>query len=165
VDSGTPCQGAAKTPPNLMKDPSFECGDGPVWSAQMGDVDTAAEGRTGTKSVRGTASATGALSFGVSSVVTSTSGMPYCINLWLKGTATDARYEVLPSVGGQAYSFSPPVTGSWERAPLASNLKLPVAAGASLSLRVRIINGQPGQTIFIDDIDLWESTSGNCDER
>ncbi len=165
-DSGTPGCGATSTltPPNLMADPSFECDGGAAWSAQQGTFELAAAGHTGMYSGKGTASATGALQFGLGPVVASTSGKAYCIHLWVKGSATDMRYEVLPGAGGMAYSFPPPVTADWARAPMVTNLKVPAPAGTTLHLRFRILNGQPGQTIFVDDVDLWE-TDGECTER
>jgi len=165
-DSGTPaaCGAATLSPPNLMPDPSFECDGGVDWSAQLGTFELATGGHTGTYAGKGTATDAGSLQFGVSRVIASTSGKAYCIRMWVRGTATDMRYELLPGSGGTAWSFPPPVTADWARAPMVTNLKVPVQAGTSLSLRVRIINGQAGQTIFVDDVDLWE-TDGECMER
>src|ERR1043165_9777209 len=64
-DSGMPmCGEAAKTPPNLMADPSVECDGGTAWSAQIGDVALAAGGHTGMYAIKGTASSTGGLQLG-----------------------------------------------------------------------------------------------------
>lgn len=157
--------GTAVTPPNLVPDPSLECG-GMAWSAQQGTVDVASGGRTGAKALRLTASATGAGQMGIPTpLVAMTSGKTYCLSAYVSGTAMDARLEVLPAPGGIAQTFSTPVTSAWVRAPMGTNLKVPATVDRSLTLRVLILNGQAGQTLLLDDLDFYESASGNCNER
>jgi hypothetical protein len=157
-DGGSTC-GGQLTPANLLDDPSFECG-GSAWSAQQGTFEVVSEARTGSKAGQLTANATGGGQLGIATpIVAMTSGRAYCVSLWVKGTASDARFEVLPGMGGSAPAFSTPVTSSWVRAPMASNLKVQVPAGDALYLRARILNGQAGQTLLIDDVDFYESAS------
>lgn len=156
--------GSAVTPPNLVPDPSLEC-DGMAWSAQTGTLEVVSGGRTG-KAVRLTATTTGAGQMGIPTpLVAMTSGKTYCLSAYVSGTATDARLEVLPAPAGTAMTFSTPVTASWVRAPMTSKLKVTAPADRSLTLRVLILNGQAGQTLLLDDLDFYESASGNCTER
>ena len=159
------CEGPAKSPPNLLADPSFECGTA-VWTVVTGDFAVVSGGRTGEKAGRLSATTAGSGQAGLGPVVASTSGKAYCLYAWVSGSASDMRMEVLPTMAGVASSFSSPVPASgWLQAPMSSNLKVQVAAGDSLYLRFRILNSQAGQTLDLDDLDLWESQSGNCDER
>ena len=156
--------GTAKTPANLVVDPQLECGT-QGWSAQFGTVEVVAGGRSG-KALQLTASSTGAGQMGVgTAVVAMTSGKAYCLSAWVKGTASDARLEVLPTKGAMAAAFATPITADWVRAPMNSNLKVSFAAGDTLYLRVRLIGAQAGQTLLLDDLDFYESASGNCNER
>lgn len=164
-DSGMGGCGAAKSPPNLVGDGSFECG-GAEWSAQYGDFTVVSGGHGGAKAGQLMASATGLGQIGIGTpLVAMTSGNAYCVNAWVKGTATDARLEVLPTKAGSAASFATFVQSDWLQAPPVTNLKVQVAAGDTLYLRVRLVNGLAGQTLLIDDVDFWESASGRCDER
>jgi hypothetical protein len=161
-----PCA-ATRVPANLISDGSFECGIGAEWSVQYGDFSVVTGGHGGTKAGLLTASSTGLGQVGYATpVVAMTSGKPYCANVWVKGTATDMLLEVLATKAGTAQSFASPVQSDWLQAPPVSNLKVEVAAGDTLYLRVRIQNGTAGQTLLLDDADFWESSSsGNCDER
>ncbi|MBK7865482.1 MAG: hypothetical protein IPJ65_44165 [Archangiaceae bacterium] len=165
MDSGTGDCGVAKTPANLVSG-SFECGTASEWSVQYGELQVVSGGHGGSKALQLTATATGTGQFGyATAVVASTTGKPYCVNAWVKGTATDMRLEVLSQRSGMAQTFSSFVESDWLQAPPVTNLKVPVSMGDQLYLRIRIQNGQAGQTLLVDDVDFWESTSGNCDER
>lgn len=155
----------AKTPANLVTDGAFECGT-QGWSAQQGTLAVVDGGRSG-KALQLTATANGAGQAGIATpIVASTSGKSYCVTAWVKGTVSDARFEVLAPNAGTMETFSTPVmSGSWLKAPMSSNLKVTVAAGGELYLRVRMVNGTASQTLLIDDVDFWESASGSCNER
>jgi hypothetical protein len=158
--------GAALTPPNLLADGSFECGAGTEWAAQYGDFVVVSGGHASDHAAQLTvgSDAQGQLGY-ESAVVASTSGKSYCVHACVKGTVTAVRIEVIPTMSGVAQAFSSPVTSDWVRAPPSTNLKVDAAAGDSLYLRFRVQNGQAGQTLLVDDVDFWESTSGRCDER
>ena len=49
--------------------------------------------------------------------------------------------------------------------PPVSNLKIEPPPGDKLYLRLRLITPSPSKTLLIDDVDLWESQTGACDER
>jgi hypothetical protein len=165
-DSGMGSCGVMQSPPNLLADGSFECGAGAEWSVQFGDFAVVSGGHSGAKAGQLTASSTGAGQMGIGMpIVAMTDGSPYCVNAWVKGTASDMRLEVLATKAALGNAFASPVQADWLEAPMGSNLKVQVAAGDTLYLRVKIQNGTAGQTLLLDDVDFWESTTGNCDER
>jgi hypothetical protein len=163
-DSGTPCGTDTKSPPNLVVNGGFECGDA-EWSVQFGELVTVSSGaHGGTKAAQLTAASAGGGQFGyANAVVPTASGNAYCVNAWVRGTATSMRIEVLD--GSTNQMFSSPVESGWLQAPPTTNLKVTPAAGAALYLRFRILNVMAGQTLLVDDVDFWESASGSCNER
>src|SRR5258705_12376486 len=95
--SGMPCGTDTKSPPNLVANGGFECGDATEWSVQFGDLVTVSQGaHGGAKAAQLTAASSGGGQFGyASAVVPSTSGKSYCVNPWVRGTATSVRMDVL----------------------------------------------------------------------
>jgi hypothetical protein len=70
------------------------------------------------------------------------------------------------------YAFSAPSGGSiWSRIPPTTALAIPFDNAQGLQLlfeaqqgRSDGMNAKVGDTLLIDDVDLWQSTSGKCDE-
>jgi hypothetical protein len=167
--SGGSCAGEAKTPPNLVPNSGFECGD-LGWSPQSGTLAADSDPHTGRQSAKLVATgATPAGKFAATlPVVASASGKTYCATAYLKGSLADAQLSVLEDKGGTVidHTFSMPVMGSttWLRTPPSINLDVAAAAGSKLYVRVLMRNPKASDTLFVDDVDLWESSDGKCKE-
>lgn len=164
---GSACTGAAKSPANLVPNDGFECGD-MGWSPQSGDLAAVADARTGSKAVKLTATAAGGKFASTRPFVTSTSGKTYCAVAYLKGTVGNAQLSVLEDKGGTVvdHTFSTPVAStSWLRTPPSTNLEVRAAAGSKLYVRF-VMHQSPaaGDTLLVDDVDVWESADGLCKE-
>jgi hypothetical protein len=176
-DGGTGGGGAggcvpAKTPPNLLANGSFECGAaGPEgFFAKDGELALATgDAHQGSRSVKLTVPATGATDVTLAAsgnVATNLGNATYCGTAWVKGTVSDARLVLRRSTSGavEDLTFTGPVTGTWARLPPNLVVKAPGANGNALLLLVQSKNGKPGDTLFVDDVDVWVSASGACDE-
>lgn len=162
----------AKTPLNLLANGSFECGatspDG--FFAKDGELALAAgDAHQGSRSVKLTVPATGVTDVTLAAngnVATNLGNATYCGTAWVKGTVSDARLVLRRSISGavEDFTFAGPVTGSWARLPPSIVVKAPGANASSLLLLVQSRNGKPGDTLFVDDVDVWVSASGACDE-
>lgn len=162
------CNSAAKTPANLVGNDGFECGD-MGWSAQTGDLAVVTDARTGTKALKLTATSAGGKFASTQPFVASTSGKTYCAVAYLKGTVANAQLSVLESKSGAVvdHTFSTPVAStSWLRTPPSTNLEVRAAAGSKLYVRF-VMHTPPaaGDTLLVDDVDVWESDDGKCKER
>lgn len=164
------CAPAAKTPPNLVPNNGFECGD-MGWSPQgTGTLSVDSDARTGSQSARLVAMgspAAGRFSLTLP-VVAAASGKTYCAQAYFKGTVSDAQLSVLESTTGGVvdHTFSTPVASTtWIRTPPSTNLEVRAAAGAKLYVRlVMHRNPKVNDTLLVDDVDVWESADGLCKE-
>lgn len=164
ADAGTGCQ-AMLDPPNLVQNGGFECGEALEWAAQFGELALVGGAHSGSKAVQVTATASGSAQLGyATAVVKPTSGKTYCVTAWVKGTATGMKVEGITKAG-LSRAFSTPVEANWVRAPPSTKLELDFPAGDELFLRMSILNGTAGQTLIVDDVDVFESASGKCTER
>ena len=159
VDAGDMCAGAAKTPPNLLQNPGFECSKNPEQWIGSFAFDVAAH--SGAKSAKLVADAAGQVFLGIDQVAKPAAATTYCITAWAKGTAPTVKLQGLTSP--QAMMFASPLTVDWARVPPTTVLAVPVAANQGLAIKINFSNAAPGDTIFIDDVDVWESTT-NCKE-
>jgi hypothetical protein len=160
------CSGAAKTPPNLVPNNGFECGD-MGWSPQSGTLSADTDARTGTQSAKLVATAAGGKFAVTLPVVTSASGKTYCAVAYLKGTVADAQLSVLEDKGGSVidHTFSTPVASTtWLRTPPSTTLGVPAAVGSKLYVRLLMRTPNANDTLLVDDVDLWESSDGQCKE-
>lgn len=166
ADAG--CSGAPRSPANLMVNGGFECGgDSPTeWMAVNGVMTFITSGASeGTRAAKIVSDATGTGGVGSSApVVKATSGKNYCINARVKGTASDVRLEVF---GMSLTSAASPLASpdKWVRVPPTTNLLIREPIDQQLYVKVRANASQAGDTLIVDDIDLWESTDGKCNER
>ncbi len=162
------CGGAVKNPPNLVPNPGFECGT-QGWSEQSGTLTAVTDARTGSQSGKLVATGTvpaGKFAFTVP-IVPSTSGKTYCAQAYLKGTVADAQLSVLEDKNGSVvdYTFSTPVgSGTWVRTPPSTNLEVRAGVGSKLYVRLVMRTPLADATLFVDDVDVWESTDGLCKE-
>lgn len=164
------CNGAAKTPPNLVENAGFEC-DGSEWAGTIyGTFEVVTDGRTG-RAGQVTVNQSGARFVYTKNLAADAIGKKYCYSAWLKGTAPFMRIKVISEKSGGFFedSFSEQIFADYRRIP--PQFTQPIGAGTTrLSLifevqtnRTDNQNGMSGQTMLIDDVDVWESTT-NCAE-
>lgn len=168
-DSGV-CDGPARQPPNLVVNPGFECGgDSPAeWSPFFGELAFVAEAHSGARAARVTAASNGAGQFSYTPVVATATGAAktYCAAAWMKGTTPNARLSLLVDVGGGGteYTFTSPISGTWIRLPPTTNLQVPAPRDAKVYLRFQMKDAVAGNELLVDDLDVWESADGRCQE-
>jgi hypothetical protein len=164
---GSACDGAAKNPPNLVPNAGFECGD-MGWAPQMGTLDVVTDARSGSKAVKLTASSSGAGVFAYATPILSPApGDNYCATAWVKGTVGNAKLSILTNNNGVQTdtTFSSPVaTSTWIRIPPSLVLEVPDAKGTKVYVRLLLSQGAAGDTLLVDDVDVWESPDGGCKE-
>ncbi len=160
--SGTACA-PAKSPPNLLANPGFDCtGKDTVWGGIYGDYALVPGGRGGSA---GQVTVTGSLQgrFGAADVVaTASKPTTYCASAYMKGTTPFARLQLLAD--GLAQNFDSPIDGNWIRLPLSTNLSIAANTGAKLYLVFETSRATAGNTLMVDDVDVWESADGKCKE-
>lgn len=169
ADAGA-CRDAAKSPPNLLENPGFECGDS-GWSAIYGTLAAVAGGHAG-QALQLTTSAAGGRFAYAKDVVTEGGLKTYCFTAWVKGTAPFMRLRVLRDFGGQVQEdqFNEALGPEWKRTPPVTPLKVPNGNAPKIQLVFEVQtsrpdgqNAKPGDTLLVDDVDVWE-TSGSCTE-
>lgn len=173
-DAGTPtgCRDTSKTPANLLENPHFECDTMPSeWSAIYGTLELAAGGRSGRAAKLTTTAAGGRLAYAKEFAVDA--GMKtFCFSAYISGTAPFMRMRVLRVLNGgvQEVAQSDQLFGDFRRTPLGMPLKVGNENAPKLQLVFEVqtnrtdgMNAMPGDTMLVDDVDVWESAS-NCAE-
>lgn len=166
---GGACLDTSKSPSNLIENPGFECDSSPAeWGAIYGTLDLVAGGRSG-RAAKVTVNAAGGR-FAYSKEFAPNPGTKtFCFSAWLSGTAPFMRMRVLRDFGGnvQEVAFSDQIFSDFRKIP---TLKVTADNAPKLQLVFEVQtnrpdgqNGMNGQTMLIDDVDVWESTS-NCTE-
>jgi hypothetical protein len=163
----------AASPRILVDDPGFECGGG-TWLATAGTLTMVADAHTGHWAAQVTADTLGA-ALAPKDVVVSDGGIDiFCFTAWVKGTVPFLTYRVLRNDllgGAEEFDFKTSVTNTWQRVPPSiifsvqslNNTTLRLALEAQMT-RSDGGNAQPGQVLLVDDVDVWHSASGKCDE-
>jgi hypothetical protein len=171
TDAGVGCRDTTKSPANLLENPGFECGEATGnadWSAVFGTLELAAGGRTG-RAAKLTVNAAGGRFAYAKTFAESPANKTYCFSAWLSGTAPFMRMRVLRDFGGsvQEVSFSDQIFPDFRKIP---TLKVTGDMAPKIQLVFEVQTNRPdgqnamaGQTMLIDDVDVWESTS-NCSE-
>ncbi|MEW5743202.1 MAG: hypothetical protein AB1938_30080 [Myxococcota bacterium] len=175
MDGG--CTEVGKSPPNLVRNYGFECGGASPseWAAVYGALEfVSGEGRNGTRAAKLTTDPGGARFTYAPDLVSNGGQKTYCVTAWAKGTAPFMRIRVLRDEGGGGFTnfeFNSPVPRNWERVPPSITLQVPNAGSPKLQLVFELQtnrgdgqNAMPGDVLFVDDVDAWESASGRCDE-
>lgn len=178
-DGGTGGSGGScteqRSPPNLLQNASFECGspEPDAWFARDGVLSFLSSGaKHGQRAVQLTVPATGATDVTLAyapDVATSLGQATYCATAWMKGTVPDARL-ILRRVNGSAvddFTFSSPIAANgdvWVRLPPTLVLDVPGAGAQRLLLLAQSRGASAGQTLAVDAVDVWVSSSGRCDE-
>jgi hypothetical protein len=171
MDAGMTCSVAAKTPPNLAPNGSFECGDPTTAFKALGTgaTVTVGTGRTGAGLTFKTSSTIFGNRFGSEWKVVADTAATYCINAWMKSTssATTLRlFGTTPNSGtatGQQFDMPGPLT-IWSKVPPNVKLDVAVRAGDEVSVSIEDKSNTAGTTIDVDDLDLWISPDGRCQE-
>lgn len=166
------CLDTSKTPSNLIENPHFECDSSAAeWAAVSGygTLELAAGGRTG-RAAKVTVGGLGArLQYTKAFAPSPAGNKTYCFSAWLSGTAPFMRMRVLRDFDGsvQEVAFSEQIFPDFRRIP---TLKVTADNAPKLLLVFEVQtnrpdgqNGMAGQTMLIDDVDVWESTA-NCSE-
>lgn len=172
-DAGA-CLDTSKTPPDVISNYSFECGGAAPaeWTAVYGTLSYPA-GHTGRAAQLTVDSAGGRMAYtpalGASGTTTT-----YCITAWVSGTTPFMKMRVLKQSGPSnftEYDFSAPAGSIWSRIPPTTALAIPFDNAQGLQLLFEAQQGRPdgmnaqvGDTLLVDDVDLWQSASGRCDE-
>ncbi len=170
VDGGSLCQGpSTQSPPNVLQNAAFECDNSTAeWSAVFGTLDIVPGGRTG-RAAKLTVDASGGRFFYTPVFAATPGSKSYCFTAWVQGTSPYMRMRVVlsSSGGAQDRATNEPVTTTWQKlAPFkvdaqnASQIQLAFEAQTN---RTDDLNAKPGDTLWVDDVDVWE-TMGNCGE-
>lgn len=172
ADAGAdPCKGAAKTPANLIDNPGFECDSG-EWGAVAGYGQFApvAGGRAGRAGQLTVEQLGGRLVY-AKDFAPDAGSKTFCFTAWLKGTAPFMRLRVLREFPGnvQEVQFSEQIFSDWRRIP---PLKVEALNAPKLTLVFEVQtnradgqSAQAGQTMLIDDVDVWESSASCAESR
>lgn len=160
------------SPPNLLGNPDFECGDPPSgWTTDFNGTLTAeaANPQSGARAAKVTSkvNSSGVISiFPVDYPVQSPGAKTYCAAAWVRGTDPATGHveitEVTSSSGIVRHKFSAPLHAAWQR------LKVDAATTATspkLSVRVYLENPKVGDFLVVDAVELWVSAGGKCLER
>lgn len=166
---GGSCVDTPKTPANLVKNSGFECGAASPseWGAIFGTVTfPGGEGRTG-RAAKLVADASGGRLAYQLDVVTAPSAKTYCARAWFRGTAPFMRVSL--ATAANVFSSNEQVTSGWKQAQYArANALKDDKVSLLVEMQLGRSDGQnakPGDVLFVDDVDVWESASGQCDER
>jgi hypothetical protein len=163
-----PCRDLGVEPPNLVVNGGFECGgDLPAeWGAIHGTLSFPAEGRSG-RAAKLVADDTGARLGYLVPLATASRATTYCARAWMKGTAPSMRVSMMSP--NRIFQSNEKVRSTWWHVPFA---RAELAAGEGLSLLVELqvdradgANAKPGDLLWVDDVDVWVSATGRCDER
>jgi hypothetical protein len=179
TDSGTTmnCNGTAKTPANVIPNPGFECGTD-KWGAIFGTFEVVPGGRTGNAGKLTVTAAGGRMAL-TPDVVKMGGTQTFCATAWISGTVPFMKLRLLRDDGNgaaMAFEFSEqgpnPAGGmGFHRAPPSIVVKVPNQEAQRIQLVLEAqtnrsdgMNAQPGQYLLVDDVDVWASPSGKCDE-
>jgi hypothetical protein len=151
---------------NAVENSGFECPDLTRWSVSDGFGTVIDGGHGGSKSMQLVANARGAVGVGQNNAVADTGGQTHCARLWVRGTAPQMRLEVRASPSGTGTAFSSPVgSADWVKVPPGGALVVTTMRGESLSILAKTQNADAGETLVVDDVELWGSPTGLCDEH
>jgi len=166
---GSACADATNASfPNVAPNPGFECGTPPNgWNAPLLGTLEVSAGRSGNAAkVAAKATTQGVVSLvSKDPVATAPLNGKWCVSAWLKGTGENAVIILRRDQGGGRLldeSFFQPLTGTWTKISNSAQLdgtdvNLYVAAGFRAP--------QKDQVVEVDDVEVWKSSSGRCDER
>lgn len=155
---------------NLLKNSGFECGDAlEGWSSQFGtsalETTLVRSGKQAARLFTTEDRTVVALSFKEPVVKAPKEGTTYCAYAYVKGSASDVRVSIRRVGSNFDETFSSPISpNEWTQVPPSSYGGVPATAKSDTELYFRIFipNAKPNDFIVIDDVQFWESTTGNC---
>ena len=152
---------------NRVVNAGFECALFATWSVSSGTGLVIDAGHSGRASLQVTTDSLGHGLAGQDNVVPDTDGQVFCAQLWVRGTSPEMRLEVRVSPSGKGSAFSSPldVDGGWVKVPPGAPMAVSSSRGESLSVLAKTQAATAGQTLIVDDFELWPSASGRCDEH
>jgi hypothetical protein len=155
-----------KSPPNLLVNPGFDCaGKETEWGAVYGDYALVSGGRSGNAGQVTVTNAIGGRFGPVNPVATASKATTYCATAWMKGTAPFANLKLFRETDTNPPQFSSPIDAAWIRLPPSLVLSETAPAGEKVYVLFATDNrAHLGDTLIVDDVDVWESASGKCDE-
>ncbi len=168
VDGGVRDAGNCPATPswNLAVNGGFECAPLSPWAVSSGTFVPTDAGHSGRLALAMTADSLGEALVGQNNVLETAAGVTYCAQVWVKGSSAEMRLEVRASPSGQGTAFSSPVASpEWVKVPPGGYLKVTAPRGELLSVLARTQNADAGDTLVVDDFELWPSASGFCDEH
>ncbi|MBX7100689.1 MAG: hypothetical protein K1X89_23450 [Myxococcaceae bacterium] len=156
-----------KTPPDLVQNGSFDCGASTPdnWGARDGTLAFTTDAHGGGKAALLTVPATGQGTLLYKpDVATSLGSQTFCGTIWVKGTAPDVKLILRKVFNGSVEdrTFSSPVTQTWTRVPPNLVLDAPGGNATKLLLLVQTVTAKSGDTLLVDDADVWASATGDC---
>lgn len=162
VDPG----GCLRTPAyNRVVNAGFECAL-TTWSVAMGTGSAIDGGHSGAKALVLVANAQGEALVGANDVVPDSEGQVYCARAWVRGSSPEMRLEVRPTPSGKGSAFSSPVASTdWVSVPPGDMMRVTTPRGETLSILVKMQGAAAGDTLEVDDVELWPSASGRCDDH
>jgi hypothetical protein len=159
-------------PPNLVQNWGFDCSGAaaPEWAAIYGKLDFPdGAGRKGSRAARLVVSDETLARFSTATPIPTEPTKTYCLSAWARGTAPHMRLTVVHD-NASTLSFASPVPKDWGKIP-PSPFRVRNPSGSSIQPMFEIQTSRPdsenakvGDTLLIDDVDVWESSSGLCDE-
>ena len=160
--------GGSSSTGNFVDNPSFETGDLDGWFARDGAMAAVGDAHSGTKAVRmtvpssGTPIATIAMS---RPAVTMLGTGTYCGTLWAKNTCNVRMIlRAIKTNSELDTTFNDTATSAWTRVPPNITMKIAGDNADQLYVLVQTRGAKAGDTLDIDDVDVWLSPSGRCDE-
>lgn len=171
--SGNECGGPSGSAPNLLTNAGFECGTTGWGEYPTGVVTlstTTTNPKSGSKALVITAQRTSAKLNVLSNTVTVTGPTTICARAWMRGTAGDGHMAVnhAPEEGGlgsEETASSPIQENEWASVLPDTEIRSTISGTEKVTLKLQLWSPQIGQTLIVDDVQMWESKDGHCDER
>ncbi|MHB8874512.1 MAG: carbohydrate binding domain-containing protein [Myxococcaceae bacterium] len=171
-----PCaENPAQTPRNLIYNPGFECGDPPAgWFAQNGQLSVVRNSPLSGTSVARLSDwnsvSTPRLWLDTPYAINAPGTKTYCIRAWMRGSSVGQLTvrKVATGGGGTDDLYSSPLTANWVVVPPPTYgaMKITGQNEKQFLIGVSIPNSpKASDWLEMDDVQLWESTSGDCHSR
>jgi hypothetical protein len=152
-------------PPNLIVNGDFEGGLNLGWRNNNDDVMTAeaGKGRGGSYGLEVLASSDIDLIPSAPPVARATVGAVYCARAYFQGQG-GVQMILSDGTGPQSYTQGI-LTILNPQAWTSATVMRTAISNTALNLQMEVTFGGTPKTFFVDDVELWQSASGKCDER
>ncbi len=173
IDAGTTCSNPTKSPPNLAQNSQFEC-DGAQTSfsslSAAAKVELNASGRTGRSLKLTVGDGPNGPRFSTSWKIPVTASGTYCLTGYMKSDLAGTQLQLWAANKTNQYEnfVLPGPATSWSRVPPSIVIDQAAVAGDDIFIGVdkgpTVSTAAPGAVIELDDLDLWLSADGRCQE-